>query len=92
MTRRAIAREGARCGCTGDLVLRRDAHGAVFETDGGHLIIDGHFGRIAAPDELAARLNAIPGVVEHGLFIGIARAVICAGPDGVTILGHPDDP
>jgi ribose 5-phosphate isomerase A len=73
-------------------VLRRDAHGAVFETDGGHLIIDGHFGRIAAPDELAARLNAIPGVVEHGLFIGIARAVICAGPDGVTILGHPDDP
>ena len=64
--------------------------GAAYVTDGGHLILDCRFGGIPAPEELAARLVAIPGVVEHGLFIGIATAVIRAGRDGVTILGHPD--
>ncbi len=92
VTRRAILRQAEKSGCTGRLVLRRDADGSDYVTDGGHLIIDCHFGRIERPDDLAARLNAIPGVVEHGLFIGIARAIICAGAGGVTILGHPDDP
>ena len=91
VTRRAIVREAAACGCEGALIVRRDEAGADYITDGGHLIIDCHFGQIMAPDELAARLNAVPGVVEHGLFIGIARAIICAGADGVTILGHPGD-
>ena len=92
VTRRAILREAAKSGCEGRLILRQDGKGGDYVTDGGHLIIDCHFGRIEKPEDLAARLNAIPGVVEHGLFIGIARAVICAGADGVTILGHPDDP
>ena len=91
VTRRAIVREAAKSGCAGDITLRQDGEGADYVTDGGHLIFDCHFGRIEKPDDLAERLNAIPGVVEHGLFIGIACAVICAGPDGVTILGHPDD-
>ena len=91
VTRRAILREAAKSGCAGQLVLRQD-NGADYLTDGGHLIIDCHFGRIGRPDDLAERLNAIPGVVEHGLFIGIACAVICAGGGGVTTLGHPDDP
>ena len=71
--------------------MRRTPNGADFLTDGGHLILDCHLGRIVDPDALAKRLNMIPGVVEHGLFIGMACAVIRAAPEGVTILGHPED-
>lgn len=92
VTRRAIRREAEASGCHGELVLRRDARGDPYVTDGGHLIIDCKFGRIDMPEHLAGRLASIPGVVEHGLFIGIATAVICADRDGVTILGHPGDP
>jgi ribose 5-phosphate isomerase A len=42
--------------------------------------------RIAEPRALAARLSEIPGVVEHGLFIGLAGIVIVAGPDGVRLV------
>jgi ribose 5-phosphate isomerase A len=88
-TRRLVAREAARCGCEGPIALRAGSDGAPFVTDGGHLLLDCRFGRIVAPEDLSARLNAIPGVVEHGLFLGIARAVISAGPDGVTLTGDP---
>ena len=90
VTRAAVIREAARCGCEGELVLRRGPDERDYVTDGGHFLFDCHFGRIPAPEELAARLNAIPGVVEHGLFIGFASAVITASPEGVTILGHPE--
>lgn len=84
----AIVREAERCGCHGTIALRG---GEIdpYTTDGGHLLFDCSFGLIPDPDALAVRLNAIPGVVEHGLFIGLATAVISAGADGVTILGHP---
>ncbi len=88
VTRLAVIREAERCGCQGEVRLRGDDQ--PFVTDGGHLILDCRFGRIPDPETLAARLSAIPGVVEHGLFIGIANAVISAGPEGVTILGHPE--
>ena len=88
-TRRAVTREAALCGCEGAIAVRR-IDGTDYLTDGGHLILDCHFGAIREPEALAERLNAIPGVVEHGLFIGIACAIIRAAPDGVTILGHPD--
>ena len=42
--------------------------------------------RIVDPTELAARLCTVPGVMEHGLFIGIARTAILAGPDGVRLV------
>ena len=89
-TKLAVIREARRVGCDGDVVLRRcDAREVV--TDGGHLILDCHFGRIPAPEDLAARLATIPGVVEHGLFLGMATAVISASPTGeVTVLGHPE--
>jgi ribose 5-phosphate isomerase A len=86
-TRRLILREAARAGCEGPLSLRGSDKGAPFVTDGGHYIFDCAFGPIPAPEDLAARLVAIPGVVEHGLFIGIARAVISAGADGVAVYG-----
>ena len=68
--------------------MRQDK-GRDYVTDGGHLILDCRLGRVPVPEELASRLDVIPGVVEHGLFIGIASAVISASPAGdVTILGH----
>ena len=87
-TRNAIVRAAETCGCRGEIVLRQAPAGGDYLTDGGHLIFDCHFGHIADPAALAVRLVAIPGVVEHGLFIGIARGVICAGPDGVEVLGR----
>ncbi|MGA8169628.1 MAG: ribose-5-phosphate isomerase RpiA [Methylocystis sp.] len=61
---------------------------APFITDGGHLILDCAFGAIPDPQALAARLSAIPGVVEHGLFIDLATTVLCAGESGVEVLGE----
>lgn len=58
--------------------------GSPFVTDGGHHILDAHLGRIADKDFLAARLNLIPGVVENGLFVGVAAAMVVGHPDGET--------
>jgi ribose 5-phosphate isomerase A len=41
-------------------------------------------GRIPDPRELAERLARIAGVVEHGLFIGLAKVAVLAGADGVV--------
>jgi ribose 5-phosphate isomerase A len=78
----------AKAGCPGPLRLRhgRDSH--PFVTDGGHLIVDAALERIPDPFSLAARLAEIPGVVEHGLFVGIAHSAIIASVDGVKMLQH----
>jgi ribose 5-phosphate isomerase A len=63
--------------------------GAPFRTDEGNLILDCHFGPLADPHALAAlaaRLDGRAGIVEHGLFLGLASEVIVAGPDGVRRL------
>jgi ribose 5-phosphate isomerase A len=86
-TRIAIETEAARLRLRGPVVLRKTASGEPFITDGGHLILDAAFGEIADPVALSSRLGDIPGVVEHGLFIGLARAAIIAGGDGLRILG-----
>ena len=87
-TRNLIVRESALAGSSGEIRLRTDASGAPFVTDGGHYIFDCAFGIIPAPEDLAARLTAIPGVVEHGLFLGLASAVISAGAQGITLYGR----
>lgn len=56
--------------------------GAPFRTDEGNVIIDASLGRIEAPDDLSAALNAIPGVVDNGLFLKICDTVIVGHPDG----------
>jgi ribose 5-phosphate isomerase A len=66
--------------------LRRGADGKPFVTDGGHYIVDCAFGPIASPAKLEVELNGIVGVVEHGLFIGMAAQVVVAGRDGVQWL------
>lgn len=86
-TELAIARAASGLGLAGPLVLRtRD--GAPFVTDGGHLIIDASFGRIPDSRALSSALHAIPGVVEHGLFLGMASAAILAGPGGIEKLSR----
>jgi ribose 5-phosphate isomerase A len=62
--------------------LRLDAAGEPLRSDNGNLIADGEFAPIADPEGLAARLDAIPGVVGHGLFLGMAALVIVAAADG----------
>ena len=74
-------------GLSGDLTVRR-RNDQDFVTDGGHLIVDASFGRIPDPERLAEALNEIPGVVEHGLFIGIAKKAIIAGPAGTRTLNR----
>jgi ribose 5-phosphate isomerase A len=69
--------------------LRRDENGHAFVTDGGHWLLDAHLRRIADPRALASKLSAIPGVMGHGLFIGLAQAAIVAGPDGVRLIERP---
>ena len=75
-----------RPACPGPTRLRQGKDGHAFVTDGGHWILDAALGRIADPRALAERLSAIPGVVEHGLFIGLAQAVILAGPTGARVV------
>ncbi len=75
-TRRRIEAEVAKIGLGGAVVLRRAEGGEPFVTDGGHFVFDASFGRIPDPEELARALDGITGVVEHGLFLGIASVVL----------------
>lgn len=68
------------------IMLRTSADKKTFITDGGHYILDCAFGPIASPANLDAELNGIVGVVEHGLFLGMATQVIVAGESGVKVL------
>jgi ribose 5-phosphate isomerase A len=85
-TKRAIEGAVAAAGLDGKLTLRQAKDGHVFVTDGGHWIVDAALGRIPEPKSLAGRLAAIPGVMEHGLFVGMAEIVILAGPHGVRVV------
>lgn len=85
-TKRAIDRSFAACGVSGQLDLRKGRDGHVFVTDGGHWIVDARLGRIPDAPRLAQVLGAIPGVVEHGLFIGLASTVMLAGSQGIRVI------
>ncbi len=85
-TRRHIGKTVASLGLSGGIVLRGGA--SPFITDGRHFILDCALGVIPDPERLAAALSAIPGVVEHGLFIGYARVAFIAGADAVETRGR----
>jgi ribose 5-phosphate isomerase A len=88
-TRHAIEEVVAEAKCPGPALLRKDKNGHVFVTEGGHWLLDAQLQRIADPKALAARLSAVPGVMEHGLFIGLAGTAILGGPDGVRLVDRP---
>jgi ribose 5-phosphate isomerase A len=81
-TELAIAAVAEKHGLPPSLALRR-GNGTPFVTDGGHFIVDASFGRIPDPRALSNDLHAVPGVVEHGLFLDLAEAAVIAGADGV---------
>lgn len=91
-TRQAVEAAIAASGCQGPVALRMGADGKPVVTDGGHVILDARLGAIPDPERLGAALWSVPGVVEHGLFLGIASAAILAAEvDGraeVTVLGR----
>lgn len=70
----------------GARVTLREKAGVAYHTDQANLILDANFGPIPDPAELAYQLNQRAGIVEHGLFIGLATDVIVAGPDGIRHL------
>lgn len=70
-------------GLGGVPILRRDPGGEPFRTDGGNLILDCGFGRIGDPAGLERDLSMITGVVETGLFIGLAECALVAHTDRV---------
>lgn len=85
-TRHAMGQAFAESGVSGQMVVRKGKDGHVFVTDGGHWIVDAHLGRIGDAPRLARLLNVIPGVVEHGLFIGLASIAVLAGSQGIRVV------
>ncbi len=67
-------------------VLRHADDGGIYRTDGGNCIYDCPIGEIRNAPALAAALSGVAGVVEHGLFCGLASVLVLAGPDGVRVL------
>jgi len=88
-TRRAVEAAAGAAGCPGPAPLRLAQNGHAFVTDGGHWLLDAQLQRIVDPQGLANRLAGVPGVMEHGLFIGLAWTAIVAGPNGVRLIKRP---
>lgn len=86
-TQTRIEKAAREAGCEGKVTLRSGS-GQPFVTDGGNFILDCAFGTIPDADALGAALSPLPGVVEHGLFLGLAAAAIVAGPEGVQVIGE----
>jgi ribose 5-phosphate isomerase A len=68
------------------VAVRKEASGNIFTTDQGNQILDCAFGQIPDPSALAGKLGQMPGIVEHGLFIGLASVVLLATERGVEKL------
>ncbi|HUO01622.1 MAG TPA: ribose-5-phosphate isomerase RpiA [Rhizomicrobium sp.] len=64
----------------------RLADGEPFKTDSGNVIYDCHLGAVQNAAKLGPALHAVPGVVEHGLFVGIATTLLIAGPGEVEVI------
>ena len=87
-TRHAVKDCLARHGLRGNVNLRQTEDGEPFRTDGGNRILDASVGRIEDAKRLASDLSQIPGVVDHGLFVGIATSAIVAERGGIKQMTH----
>lgn len=83
-TRRALAELLADAGYGEPRLELRGGDATPMITDGGHLILDAHLGRIADPATLATRLKLVPGVVETGLFVDVADEIVIGHADGTA--------
>ena len=68
------------------VVLRIGDNGRPYQTDQNNYLLDANFGEMAEPVRVAASLNERAGIVEHGLFLGLASDVIVAAEDGIRHL------
>ncbi len=66
--------------------VRLAADGSPYRTDNGHLVVDARFPHITQPQELEQTLEAMPGVLACGLFLGLCDTVILGTPDGVKVV------
>jgi ribose 5-phosphate isomerase A len=80
----ATARRLERLGAQPTLRLRSDSQ--PYTTDGGHYILDCAFGSISSPADLDRELDSVVGLVEHGLFVGLASQAVVGGPNGTKSL------
>jgi len=87
-TRDRILRAVAAIGYENVPIKLREKDGAPYKTDSNNLIYDCSFGAIRNAAKLAAALSPVTGVVEHGLFIGIATDLVIASPKGVEVLSR----
>ena len=76
----------ARVEALGAKVSLRMQGADAFRTDNGNHILDARFGPIRSPAQVAAALDAVPGVVGHGLFLGMTDLVLAASEAGVRTL------
>ncbi len=83
----ATLRKLSALGCRPTIRMR---DGAPFVSDNGNYIADCKFDRIDDPAEMERAVKMIPGVVENGLFVGIARRVIVASADGIRTMERKD--
>ncbi len=67
---------------------RTNNDGTPFVTDQGNHIIDARFGPIEDPGGLGSRIRSRAGIIEHGLFVGLAHEIIVAGENGIQHLGN----
>jgi ribose 5-phosphate isomerase A len=81
-TRIGIETAAERLGLSGPIVLRQGPDGP-FSTDGGHCILDASFGLIPDAEALSSALHGVPGVVEHGIFLRLAKLAVIAGNEGI---------
>lgn len=86
VTHAAVEEVARAAGCDGEVRLRQNRYGDPFLTDGSNHIIDCAFGRIDDPEALAEALMRLPGVVEHGLFLGIADAAVVATGESADVI------
>jgi ribose 5-phosphate isomerase A len=81
-----IADAVAALGYRNPPIVMRKADGAIYKTDSGNVIYDCAFGAIADARKLAAALSCVTGVVEHGLYVGIAKLLVVARPEAVEVI------
>jgi ribose 5-phosphate isomerase A len=70
------------------LLRLREAEAEAFRTDCGNVIYDCHLGAIQNAAKLGSAIHAVPGVVEHGLFIGMATTLLVATPGEVEVISR----
>ena len=85
-TKAMLQAHATNLGLSGEIALRKGEYGQPFTTDNSNFILDCQFNAIPNPEALSACLNTIPGVVDHGLFLGIATAAIIASDNGIEVL------